>query len=61
MREDHDLEERLFAASGAEESPVDREEHASRVAAVVNRVRGLRAAGITDDLLERVRAARGEL
>jgi hypothetical protein len=58
MTDDVDLRERLLAAAGAEESPVDREEHAGLVAAVVHRARGSSAGRLVEELLERTRALR---
>lgn len=57
MGDDGELMERLVAASGAEESPIDREEHAARVAEVVERVRGV-GVDIPDELLEQARKRR---
>lgn len=57
-KQDPGLKERLLAAAGAEESPVDREEHATLVAKVVERVRAPRV-DLSADLLERTRSHRG--
>jgi len=57
MSEGQDLKDRLLAASGAEESPVEREEHASLVEKVVERVRGARVVDLTAELFERVRSS----
>jgi hypothetical protein len=59
MSDDADLMERLVDAAGADESPVDREEHAGLVAKVVERVRGAR--DLTDDLLEQTRMRRSRV
>jgi hypothetical protein len=56
MSESADLKDRLLEAAGAEESPVDREEHATLVAKVVERARGAR--DLTKDLLEQARSRR---
>jgi hypothetical protein len=48
------LKERLMRAI-ADESPIDREEHAGRIAKVVERARGSSVVRMVEELLERTR------